>query len=197
MKNLTLGLPFSAFIQLKKPLKPLRYSLSLLLIASTLLVNFTVSADEDSRRDDVEQLLIEMKTESMIDTMYDQVTQMMLGMKQQLKVKESEEEMFETFMLKSTEIMRQELGWAQLKQPMIDLYAKHYSEKELADMLAFYRSESGRSMVEKMPLVMQESMMMTQALAQPMMIKMQQISVEFNQELQAHRDASSSEKVAD
>ncbi|QFU24105.1 DUF2059 domain-containing protein [Shewanella eurypsychrophilus] len=197
MKQLTLGLPFTTFIKLQNPLKPLRYFLSLLLIASALLVNFTVSADEDSRRYDVEQLLIEMKTESMIDTMYDQVTQMMLGMKQQLKVKESEQEMFETFMLKSTEIMRQELGWAQLKQPMIDLYAKHYSEKELADMIAFYRSESGRSMVEKMPLVMQESMIMTQALAQPMMIKMQSLSVEFNQELQAYREANTSEEVAD
>lgn len=197
MNQLTLGLPFTTFIKLQNPLKPLRYFLSLLLIASALLVNFTVSADEDSRRYDVEQLLIEMKTESMIDTMYDQVTQMMLGMKQQLKVKESEQEMFETFMLKSTEIMRQELGWAQLKQPMIDLYAKHYSEKELADMIAFYRSESGRSMVEKMPLVMQESMIMTQALAQPMMIKMQSLSVEFNQELQAYREANTSEEVAD
>lgn len=197
MKQLTLGLPFTAFIPLKKTLLSLRHSISLLLISTALLANFSVSAGEDSRRDDVEQLLIEMKMESMIDTMYDQVTQMMLGMKQQLNVKESEQEMFETFMLKSTEIMRQELGWAQLKQPMIDLYAKHYSEKELADMLAFYRSESGRSMVEKMPVVMQESMMMTQALAQPMMLKMQELSVEFNQELQAYREANSSGKVAD
>ncbi|WP_083700317.1 DUF2059 domain-containing protein [Shewanella sp. UCD-KL12] len=197
MKSFTTRLPFPSFFALQTPLKSLRRNLSLLFIASSLLVNFTVSADEDSRRNDVEQLLIEMKTESMIDTMYDQMTQMMLSMKQQLNVKESEEEMFEKFMLKSTEIMRQELGWAQLKQPMIDLYAKHYSEQELADMLAFYRSDSGRSMVAKMPIVMQESMMMTQALAQPMILRMQELSVEFNEELQAKREANSSEEVAD
>lgn len=170
-----------------------------LLLVSGFLVSFNLFADEHSRRADVERLLIEMKTESMMDTMYDQVELMMKNMKSQLKVKESkqEREMFAAFLARSTEIMRQEMGWETLKKPMIDIYVKHYSDKEITDMLAFYRSESGRSMVAKMPVVMQESMMVTQSLAQPMLQKMQQLSFEFNQELQVYRDANTSENVAD
>ena len=40
-------------------------------------------------------------------------------------------------------------------QIMVTRYADTFSEQELSDMLAFYRSPSGRSMVAKTPLFMQ------------------------------------------
>ena len=40
----------------------------------------------------------------------------------------------------------------------IPIYDKHYTEKEIKDMIAFYKTETGRSMVKKMPALLQESM---------------------------------------
>ena len=167
-------------------LSPLNSLLSLLIVGS-FLVNFSVSADDSSRRQDVEQLLVDMKADSLMDAAYTQAEQMMLQMRDQFQIQDSESEMFTSFVNQNTQIMREEMGWDKLKQPMVDIYVKHYTDKEITDMLAFYQSESGRSMVDKMPLVMQESIMLTQALAQPMMIRMQTLTVEFHKELEEHR----------
>jgi hypothetical protein len=43
-------------------------------------------------------------------------------------------------------------------EKMVPLYAKHFTEDELDELLAFYRSPIGRKTTETMPKVMQESM---------------------------------------
>lgn len=151
------------------------------------LIGFSAHADENSRRVQVEQLLVDMKMDSMMDSMYAQIEQMTMQMQQQLGIKPDEQALFEEFTKESMQLMQQELGWDKLKQPIVDIYVKHYSDKEVADMVTFYQSESGRSMVEKMPAVMQESMMMTQSLAQGFMPKMQALSTDFKQKLNDHR----------
>jgi hypothetical protein len=41
---------------------------------------------------------------------------------------------------------------------MIPLYSKYYTEKEINDLIVFYKTPTGKKMVETMPLVMNESM---------------------------------------
>lgn len=43
----------------------------------------------------------------------------------------------------------------QIVDSMVNGYAKNFSEQELSDILAFYQSPSGRSMVAKTPQFMQ------------------------------------------
>ncbi len=50
------------------------------------------------------------------------------------------------------------LNFDELKGTIIELNAKHYTEAEVQAMLDFYSSAEGRSIIKKMPLVMQESM---------------------------------------
>lgn len=164
---------------------------SSLVLGGILLTSPLALADDGARRAQVEQLLLEMQMDSMMDTAYTQMEMMILGMQQQFNIKESEKPLFEEFARKSTQIFKQELGWDKLKQPLTDIYVKHYSDKEIADMLAFYASDTGRSMVAKMPAVMQESMMVTQSLSQGLLPKMEQLQQEFATKLQAHREANS------
>lgn len=46
----------------------------------------------------------------------------------------------------------------ELLEKMVPLYAKHFTEAELDELLAFYRSPIGRKTTETMPGLMQESM---------------------------------------
>ena len=46
----------------------------------------------------------------------------------------------------------------ELLEKMVPLYAKHFTEAELDELLAFYRSPIGRKTSETMPGLMQESM---------------------------------------
>lgn len=142
---------------------------------------------EDSRRATVEALLAATDADSVIDSMYAQMDQMFAGMGQQLGVQPTEQAAFENYMNSVSALMREEMSWEKMREPIIDIYLAHYSEKEIQDMLAFYQSETGRSMVTKMPIVMDESMKLSQQMFADMMPKLQMLALEFQRELQLIR----------
>ena len=116
-----------------------------------LLIIPSISFAEDlSKRENVEELLVLMNVDSIIDNIYSQIYQMMQDMAQQLGVKPSERELFDKYAAKLVSIMKNEMNWEKMKGPMIDLYLKHYTDKEIQDMSVFYKSESGQSMIKKM-----------------------------------------------
>jgi hypothetical protein len=55
--------------------------------------------------------------------------------------------------------LRDELETDDLVELIVPIYARHLTEPELDALIAFYSSEHGRSIVRKMPQVMQESML--------------------------------------
>jgi hypothetical protein len=54
--------------------------------------------------------------------------------------------------------LRDEFQAHDLVELIVPIYARHLTEAELDALIAFYSSEHGRSIVKKMPQVMQESM---------------------------------------
>lgn len=54
---------------------------------------------------------------------------------------------------------RSEVDTGELVEIMVPIYARHLTEAELDALIAFYSSEHGRSIVGKMPQVVQESML--------------------------------------
>uniref|UniRef100_UPI0025EC2256 DUF2059 domain-containing protein n=1 Tax=uncultured Alteromonas sp. TaxID=179113 RepID=UPI0025EC2256 len=80
-------------------------------------------------------------------------------------------------------LLREEVNWDTLKEPMIDLYMAHYTEQELQDMLAFYQSETGQSVVKKMPEVMAASMQITQQLMKDVYPKLFEMTKESEESL--------------
>lgn len=151
-----------------------------------LLIHLSVLA-ESSKRESIEELLEITNVDSMIDSMYGQMDQMLIGMGQQMGVKPSEQHIFDNFMKKIVASMKEEMSWEKMKEPMIDIYLKYYTEKEVQDMLVFYRSETGRSLIEKMPIVMGESMALSQEMMQSFMPKIIEMSEDLQEELEAHR----------
>lgn len=108
-------------------------------------------------------------------------------MGKQLGIKESEQPVFDRYMAKVASAMKQELTWEKMKGQIIEIYMKHYTEKEMEDMLAFYSTESGKSIIRKMPKVAQESMIITQTFMKDFMPKMKTLSEELYSELKEER----------
>ena len=78
---------------------------------------------------------------------------------------------------KAAGVLTDALAWDKLKPAYVELFAQAYSESELDDMIAFYRSPTGRSMVAKNPLLMMktsEIMQQRMAEAQPELQKLMQ-----------------------
>ncbi|BFM09410.1 DUF2059 domain-containing protein [Halioxenophilus aromaticivorans] len=155
-------------------------------IALGLLLAVNVHA-QDSKQESVEALLEASDADAMVDTLYSQMNQMIEGMGRQLGIKPDEQPMFDAYMNNVFTTMKEDMSWAKMKGPMIEIYSKHYSEEEVQDMLAFYQSKSGQSMVAKMPAVMADSMQVSQQLLQAFLPKVQVMAQELQVQLQNHR----------
>jgi len=159
---------------------------ALIIILATLGVSTTAVADT-GQRDTVEALLIASGADSTLDAVYAQFDGMFANMAEQFKIDESERASFKKHMHEVNLMLREEMNWETLKEPMIDLYMAHYTEQELQDMLAFYQSETGQSVVKKMPEVMAASMQVTQQLMQDVYPKIMQMSKAYAEELKKQR----------
>lgn len=159
---------------------------TLLILFTSLWISSNAQA-ETGQRATVEALLLASGADQMVNAMYDQMDVAMISMSRQLDIKESEREGFEQHMKNVNQLLRDEMSWEKLRDPMIDLYTTHYTKQELQDMLAFYQSETGQAMVSKMPAVMAASMQITQGMMGDIMPKIQAMTKQYSESLKAHR----------
>lgn len=87
------------------------------------------------------------------------------------------------------EMFKQNMSWTQLEPQMVEIYRTSFSQQEINDLLVFYRSPSGQAVVRKMPLVLQQSVAVSQTRVQAMMPQIQKITAEMVQELKAYRES--------
>lgn len=159
----------------------------IMLIVLLITTPMVSNAESDTKRETVDKLLIAMNMDGMVDDMFSQVEKSLLGMRKDLGVKESEQQIFENYIAKVTSAMKEEMTWERMKGPMIDVYLKHYSQKELDDMLAFYDSETGKSIINKMPAIMAESVPVTQDMHNKFMSRLNVLSKDLRKELKQAR----------
>ena len=157
------------------------------LLLSLLIFSSSLYAEQNTKQQKIDELIKVMNLDSMVDSMYGQVEGMMKGMSDQMGVKPSEQTIFDKYYGDMTTVLKTEMSWAKMQPMMVNVYDKHFSEQEIADMLAFYKTDTGQKILEKMPVVMQESMQMSQSLVQDAMPKIQQIAGELSEELKASR----------
>ena len=53
--------------------------------------------------------------------------------------------------------VKKEMNPEEIIKMIIPVYDKHFTEKEIDDFITFYNTPSGKKMIEKMPIVFQES----------------------------------------
>jgi len=157
---------------------------TIIIFLISVLSVISYAADE-SKKESVEELLALMKADSMIDTIYSQMDQTMQGMARRLGVTPSEKKIFDTYMVNMVNLMKSEINWKKMKGPMVDLYLKHYTGKEIKDMVSFYKSDSGQSMVKKMPAVISDSISISQDMMKDFIPKMLAMSQELKKEIDA------------
>ncbi|HEU0080071.1 MAG TPA: DUF2059 domain-containing protein [Longimicrobiaceae bacterium] len=66
------------------------------------------------------------------------------------------------------------LGWDRMKPEMVRLYTGTFTEPELRELTAFYQTEIGRKMVERLPEIMARSAEMSQRILQEHMPELTQ-----------------------
>jgi len=144
-------------------------------VLAVLLFMFSplLLADDVSKDKKLNELVNVMDMDSMIDSIYSQMEAMMQNMATQMGVQPDEQAIFDEYYKQMTQIIKEDMSWAKMEPLVVDIYRRNFTEKELDDMLAFYKTETGKSLLAKMPVVMQESMHISQVLMQQSIPKIQ------------------------
>jgi uncharacterized protein len=143
---------------------------SVLLSCTLVLACSTAHADDASKMAKVHEFFRLAKLDQLSTQAMDQVmTQMNSGMMQQMagaKLTGDDQKKLDEFSGKVKQLVNNAMGWQALEPQYAKLYADAYTEQQLDDLIAFYKSPTGQVMVEKTPILMKES----SAIAQQKMV---------------------------
>ncbi|UYZ63434.1 DUF2059 domain-containing protein [Hymenobacter weizhouensis] len=70
------------------------------------------------------------------------------------------------------------MGWSVMKEDLVQLYAREFTEKELKELTKFYQTPVGRKTMEKMPQLLQAGMEIGQRRTQEHLPELQQAIAE-------------------
>jgi hypothetical protein len=146
-------------------------------------------ADDKPSDDSIRQLMAATQSRKLIDGMYDQVDAMMqksindaLGGQ---KLTAEQQRIFDDMRARMVALLKETMSWDTLEPMFIELYQKSFTQHEVDGMLTFYKSEPGKAVIAKMPLVMQHTMVLMQNRMQVLMPKVQELQRQTVAELTA------------
>jgi len=123
------------------------------LILALLLSGAALSAQQPGRQDKLIALLKAMNMEPVLQSMIQQQMDMMKKLAPKVPPKVWDE-------------LAKDLKVEELLVSSADIYAKHFTDAEIDDLLRFYDSPTGKKAIAKMPTIMNESMEMGRAWGQ-------------------------------
>ncbi|HUA63282.1 MAG TPA: DUF2059 domain-containing protein [Verrucomicrobiae bacterium] len=132
-----------------------------ILICTFFLTASSALADEASKAAKVEEFLQLSNAQQAIHSVIDLMKgQMKSGLMQQLMdvdlTPEKQKEV-DAFQDKLMTLVTDAIAWEKIKPDYIRIYSEAFTEKELDDLIGFYKSPTGQSMVSKMPQIIAKS----------------------------------------
>jgi uncharacterized protein len=169
---------------------------TLTVLALTISLSFigqVASAQQDARHALAEELLNEMNMKATLEKSFDMVKKMMSGQlakikpqaslaKDDPKAAEAMEKARAKMMDKTMDMISQDMSWDSMKEDYIKIYADTFTEEELQGLIAFYKSPVGKAFIEKQPIVMEQSMKLSQQRLMQVMPKVQALTQEMLKE---------------
>jgi uncharacterized protein len=151
--------------------------LTLLLAASAVFAPAPVAAQgaDDAR---IDRLLEVTRARQLIDSMLPQVEASQQQMFEQIaagrRVDADQQATMERIRERSAAALRQVLAWENLEPIYRDLYRETFSAEDVDAMLAFYESPTGQRVLDKMPLLMEKTMVAMQRIVVPLLQQLEQ-----------------------
>jgi len=133
-----------------------RVILVLMFCLPALLIN----GFSQTKQESIKELFGLMKQDSMIDKMYgSMIPAMMNQMKSQFPIKDSMANVHSNEILKSTMQTVKQISKKMIDEDMVGLYDKYFTQGEINDYIAFYKSPSGKKYIKVMPDITKDLMM--------------------------------------
>ncbi|MEY2555605.1 MAG: uncharacterized protein QOF93_749 [Verrucomicrobiota bacterium] len=84
-------------------------------------------------------------------------------------------------------IFKETLDWSKLEPMYVRVYQKSFTQPEIDNLIAMYGTPGAQTMLNKMPIVLQNTMAEMQQIMRPMMQRIQRMQQEVVAELQANK----------
>ena len=152
-----------------------------------VLVAINAISEPQSKKENINELMQLLDMDAVIDSMYEQTELMLKNMGREMNVQPEEQALFDDYFSEMMNVFREDFSWEKMEPSMTALYDQTFTDSEVADMLAFYKTETGRSVINKMPQVMSQSLQISNQMATTAMPKLQALSSELEMKLAARR----------
>ena len=149
------------------------------LAALLLVAPFAVAQEQAQPSDaEIDRLLEVMRAEQTVQAMLPQVLasqqQMVARMTQGKELSDADREKLQAMVERTNERIVDALAWEKLESLYRDIYRKTFTGAEIDSMVEFYGSPAGQAVLDKMPLLMQNTMAAMQELIVPMLQQLEQ-----------------------
>ena len=136
------------------------------------------------------ELLQVTHVHKMLDTMMAQMDGMMKKASQQATaghpIDAGAQKIIDAQTGKLHSLLMQQISWEKMEPMYISLYRKNLTQKEVDDMLTFYRSPSGQSVIVKMPVIMAQAMHTVQAQMSSLLPQIEKIETDTTSSLKVY-----------
>ncbi|HEY8344757.1 MAG TPA: DUF2059 domain-containing protein [Bacillota bacterium] len=162
--------------------------LTMVFMVMTLICTVGVLANENSFYNSVEELLLLLQTDKVFAQACEQIKPMVLQSIQQegvIDLTPEQVQIMEKYLDKLFTVIEEEMGWDKIKDDYIRIYMSVYTEEEVRELIEFYQSPVGQKSIEKMPMLMRQSMEISQKYMWNVMPRMEEIMIEMKAELES------------
>ncbi|MDP4725970.1 MAG: DUF2059 domain-containing protein [Desulfobacterales bacterium] len=146
-------------------------------------------ADSQTHRQAAEEVLRLTKVDKMLGPLIDQIQQVQIQQLQQMNLSREAYSAAQRYLQRINDLVAREMQWQEIKNDYIGLYTDAFTEQELHQLIQFYSTPLGHKVIEKMPVLMEQSMQLGQKKMMKIMPEIQALSEEMLKEIQKQNQA--------
>jgi uncharacterized protein len=162
---------------------------SFLMAFALLLAPQVQATDQPASAASAKELVSLMDARKSIDAAFSQMDHMMdMAMKQATEgqqISPEKQKILDDMHVKMVALVKDSMNWDTFEPKLEDIYRKSFSQSEMEGMIKFYRSPTGKAVLAKMPLVLQNTMQVMQQQMQDLMPKILALSKDAAAQAQA------------
>ena len=163
-----------------------------ILIALAICCPVAHAADPPPSDASVKQLLEVTQAHKLLDSTMAQMngfmTQMMQQATQGQKITPQIQKDIEKRQSQMTADLKELLDWNKLEPMYTRIYQKSFTQQEVDGIIGFYKTTAGQAVINKMPVVLQNTLSEMQQMMDPMIQRMRQDQQAIVAEIQAEKE---------
>jgi uncharacterized protein len=160
-----------------------------ILLVLLLCGSAAYAVDAPPSEGSIKQLLEVMQAHKNLDAMLGQMDAIMKNAFQQATqgqtVPAEAQKIFEKCRADVSGIFKEQFTWEKMEPLYMHVYQQSFTQEEVNGMISFYKTPIGQSVINKLPLVMQNSMNETMKMMGPIMQRIQTMQREVVAQMQA------------